>query len=66
MTKIKIAPKPDVLSSNKEWGKWECPTCGDECEDTEDIWETTCSNGHNIKLGAIYDGHREAQLLVIA
>lgn len=56
----------DVLSSNKEWGKWECPTCGDKCEDTEDVWETTCSNGHNIRLGAIHNGCRDAQLLVIA
>jgi ribosomal protein L37AE/L43A len=30
------------MFENQEWGKWECPACGETHEDPESICVTTC------------------------
>lgn len=45
------------------WGEWDCPECGDTCQDRENVWSTTCHNNHNVFLTAIDDhGQRQAFL----
>ena len=63
--KKNIATKPMLNEvggavEKEEWGKWECPTCKDDCEDPDSIYETTCSKGHHVRLGAIENGYRDA------
>lgn len=36
--------------------KWKCPKCGDLCEDPANIHESTCHNGHEVKLQVVEDG----------
>ena len=46
-------------SPDSGWYRWECPVCGDICEDRERIKETECHNGHQVFLaviGTIHDG----------
>ncbi len=41
------------MENEKQWGKWECPYCQDVCSDPDDIFQTTCSNGHTVLLGVV-------------
>lgn len=51
------------MSKKKEWGSWECPICGDVCQDPANKAATQCHNGHSVYLGPIGDnGQREAYL----
>lgn len=47
-----------------EWGKWECPICGEEWEDPDFITETTCGNCNAIVMLSDIDdnGTRIARL----
>lgn len=36
--------------------KWKCPKCGDICEDPENIHESMCHSGHEVKLTLAHDG----------
>ena len=47
-----------------EWGKWECPICGEEWEDPDFITETTCGKCNAIvALSDVDDnGNRIARL----
>ena len=42
------------------WYQWECPVCGDICEDTERRKKTCCHKGHVVTIavvGTVYDGY---------
>ena len=47
----------------KDFYKWDCPICDDTNEDSDDIFETTCSNGHNVTLVWDDKGIYKAELL---
>lgn len=36
--------------------KWKCPKCGDICEDPANVHESTCHDGHEVKLHVVEDG----------
>lgn len=46
----------------RDYGTWECPTCGDECSDPEAVYSTCCHNGHAVYLSTISNGRRTAFL----
>lgn len=49
---------------NECYYSWECPECGDVCEDPNDFRETVCHNGHEVLLGHADDnGFQEAHLI---
>ena len=49
--------------STIEWGEWECPACGDVCQDPNTIASTACHNGHGVWLTAVNEnGRMEAML----
>lgn len=44
-----------------EWGTWECPVCGDICEDPDTVFSTSCHKGHSVMLSTIDgSGNRRA------
>lgn len=38
-----------------KWGKWECPVCGEICNDPESIYQTVCHNNHTVSLGPVLE-----------
>jgi len=48
-----------------EWEEWECPTCGDENEDPDYVFETTCSKGHSVKLNWTREGLSSVEHLIL-
>ncbi len=48
------------INFDGEWGRWECPACGEENDDPDDICVTTCSCGATVLLSEVDEGYRHA------
>jgi hypothetical protein len=45
---------------SSEWASWYCPFCNAEHDDPVRTTVTTCSKGHVVYLGRVYQQHRPA------
>jgi len=52
-----------VFNDSDEWGEWECPDCGYEQSDPENIKQTSCGGcDKSVFLSDVVDGKRKAKM----